>query len=104
MTEMSIEARLRAEVDQAIRERDFARELLEALEKEPAAVQLNEQIVANQKLARRAHELEDVLRAAAKVVAYVSSGRGYIGVKPYPDATARKVLAQIDEAIGLEPK
>lgn len=57
MTEPSIEARLRAEVDQAIRERDFARELLEALEKEPAAVQLNEQIVANQQLARELAEL-----------------------------------------------
>ena len=34
---------------------------------------------------------EDVL----EVLTYVSSGRGYVGVTPYPDATARKALGRI---------
>jgi hypothetical protein len=32
-----------------------------------------------------------------KVVEYVSMGRGYIGVEPYPDATARFALGELQE-------
>lgn len=43
--------------DEAIRQRDFARELLDAYEREPASKLLSEHILANQKLAK---ELDDV--------------------------------------------
>lgn len=33
-----------------------------------------------------------------QVAAYVSMGRGYIGVQPYPDATARAALGMLDQA------
>lgn len=58
------------------------------------------QIVANQQLARKLALAEDALRAAFPVVAYVSTGRSFVGVEPYPDATARRVAALIDDAIG----
>jgi len=47
--------------------------------------------------------LEDLLRAALPVVSYVSAGRSYVDVEPYPDATARRVNAQIRALLGEEP-
>lgn len=40
------------------------------------------------------------LLAAESVVEYVSMGRGWIGTRPYPDASARKVNAEIKEALS----
>ena len=44
--------------------------------------------------------LRDLLRAALPILAYVSTGRSYVDVEPYPDASARRVAALIDDAIG----
>lgn len=49
--------------------------------------------------ANRIEKLEAALIQAKPVVEYVSMGRGYIGVDIYPDATARRVNAQIQEAL-----
>ena len=43
--------------------------------------------------------LKEKLRAALPIVAYVSAGRGYVDVEPYPDATARRVNAEIQDAL-----
>lgn len=43
-----------------------------------------------------------LLIQAEAIVEYVSMGRGYIGAGPYPDATARRVNAEIKEALGRE--
>lgn len=40
----------------------------------------------------------EALRDAAKVLAYVSAGRGYVDVEPYPDALARRALGALDDA------
>ena len=63
------------ERDEALRKLALADELLAAYEREPASKQLVEHILANQKLAKRADQLEDLLRATVPVLAYVSSGR-----------------------------
>lgn len=44
--------------------------------------------------------LETVLRHAQPIVAYVSTGRGYVDVERYPDAAARRVNALIYDALG----
>ena len=33
----------------------------------------------------------------AEVLGFVSRGRGYVGCEPYPDATARRVLAELED-------
>lgn len=38
------------------------------------------------------------LSDAIKVLAYVSAGRGYVDVEPYPDALARRALGALDDA------
>lgn len=49
--------------------------------------------------AARISALEECIREALPVIEYVSMGRGYIGVKPYPDATARRVNAALRDAL-----
>lgn len=44
-------------------------------------------------------QLVAALQAAKPIVAYVSTGRRYVDVEPYPDATARRVNAQISEVL-----
>lgn len=47
--------------------------------------------------------LKDLLRAALPIISYVSMGRGYVDVEPYPDAAARRVNAEIRTLLGEEP-
>lgn len=44
-------------------------------------------------------ELRAAAEAAVPVLGYVAMGRDYIGVEPYPDATARRVLAVLVDAL-----
>lgn len=48
---------------------------------------------------KRIEKLVGALRAALPIVAYVSTGRRYVDVEPYPDATARRVGAQIQDLL-----
>lgn len=41
--------------------------------------------------------LVTLLAEARDVLAYVSRGRGYVGVEPYPDVAARRILAAITD-------
>ncbi|TQS30024.1 hypothetical protein [Microbispora sp. KK1-11] len=41
------------------------------------------------------------LERLVKVAEYVSRGRGFVGVEPYPDATARFALGAIMESVGV---
>lgn len=43
--------------------------------------------------------LRAVAEAARPVLGYVSMGRRYVDVEPYPDATARRVLANLVDAL-----
>lgn len=43
-----------------------------------------------------------IMADAIRVLEYVSRGRGHIGVTPYPDALARRVLAALHESGGVE--
>lgn len=47
--------------------------------------------------------LETILRQALPVVEYVSTGRGFVDVEPYPDARARRVNYLIRFALGEIP-
>jgi hypothetical protein len=42
--------------------------------------------------------LTRALRDAVTVLRYVSAGRGYVDVEPYPDALARRALGALDDA------
>lgn len=47
----------------------------------------------------RIRRLLNMLRAAQRVIGYVSTGRSFVDVEPYPDATARRVGAQIADLL-----
>lgn len=47
-----------------------------------------------------AHDTK-IIVACIPILEYVSRGKGYVGVEPYPDASARRVLGMIRD--GLEP-
>jgi hypothetical protein len=55
-------------------------------------------------LARRLEELEEGLEDALPVIEYVSRGRGFFGIEPYPDARARRVNASLRFLLHPEPQ
>lgn len=46
---------------------------------------------------------EEVLNQLVQVAGYVSRGRSFVDVGPYPDATARMALGALDEATQRYP-
>lgn len=56
--------------------------------------------VAEHALAAAYRELEALLAEATPILGYVSRGRGFVDVEPYPDAAARRVLGCFAEHGG----
>jgi hypothetical protein len=52
----------------------------------------------DRRIAEQIEPLAAGLRDAVKVLRYVSAGRGYVDVEPYPDALARRALGALDDA------
>jgi hypothetical protein len=52
----------------------------------------------DRRIAEQIEPLVAALRDAVKVLRYVSAGRGYVDVEPYPDALARRTLGALDDA------
>lgn len=57
-------------------------------------------VLAARRLKAENERLRLALIQAEPIVEYVSMGRGWVGTQRYPDATARRVNAQIKEALG----
>lgn len=52
--------------------------------------------LVEQRLLRSHPDYVELDRQIVEVLQYVSSGRGYIGVTPYPDSTARAAMGRIE--------
>jgi hypothetical protein len=77
---------LRAELAEAIQEQErFAREARDSAATAGRAL-------------RELSEVRALIARMRPVLEYVSRGRGYVGVEPYPDATARFALGALDDA------
>jgi hypothetical protein len=58
-------------------------------------------IAETQEVAAELATEREWVQRAAKVLRYVSAGRRFVDVEPYPDAAARKLLGELDWSAGM---
>jgi hypothetical protein len=63
---------------------------------------LADSVAETQEVACELLDERALLERALPIVRYVSMGRGFVGVEPYPDAAARALLGAIEEKSNSE--